>query len=193
MFGLCNELEFLARATGAVNVVRFQNGELHGANFDGAGFVVGLLRKGHSLDGKHILIIGAGGAARAIVDALVGEPIASLTISNRTPKKAEDIVDKLKQHYHDIEFRAIDALILDLELADFDIIINTTTLGLNDGDPMPCGLENVKPDALIADIIMIPAVTRWMKAAEKKGLKTHAGKYMLDTQAELIGKFLGAF
>lgn len=191
---ICDELGVVAQFTGAVNVVRFQNGRLHGHNFDGVGFTAGLEGGGkHSLDDKHILIIGAGGAARAIAAALAYEPIASLTISNRTPKKAEDIVVKLKQYNHDIEFRAIDTLLLDLELANFDIIINTTTLGLNDGDPMPCALENVKPDALIADIIMNPPVTRWMEAAEEKGLKTHAGKYMLDKQVELIGKFLGAF
>jgi len=72
-----------------------------------------------------------------------------------------------------------------------DVIVNTTSLGLKDDDEMPCSLEGVDVDVIIADIIMVPEKTAWLLAAEKKkGLKTHAGKYMLDYQRDLIGRFL---
>jgi shikimate dehydrogenase len=71
-----------------------------------------------------------------------------------------------------------------------NIIVNTTSLGLKESDAMPCSLEGVDADVIIADIIMVPEKTAWLLAAEKKGLKTHAGKHMLDYQRDLIGRFL---
>ncbi|MCE2518087.1 MAG: shikimate dehydrogenase, partial [Alphaproteobacteria bacterium] len=106
--------------------------------------------------------------------------------------KAQAIVEMLAPHHRGLEMRAIAAEDIDTAKADEDILINTTSLGLHDGDDLPCGLDGLKPDALVADIIMIPPVTPWMAEAEKKGLKTHAGKHMLDYQRDLIGSFIGA-
>ena len=192
MAALCDDLGVAARLTGAVNAVRFENGKLYGDNFDGEGFVAGLYGEGHSLDGAHLLMIGAGGAARAIAAALAAQPIASLTIANRTAAKAQEIVDILSPLYPNLSINSAETSGLDGLVGDKDIIVNTTSLGLDEGDELPCQLDAVKPDALIADIIMIPPVTAWMKDAEKKGLKTHAGKHMLDYQRDLIGQFIGA-
>ena len=79
---------------------------------------------------------------------------------------------------------------LEATLAGADIIINTTSLGLHDGDALPCDLAAAKAEAVVADIIMIPAVTAWMKAAEDRGLRVHAGRHMLDYQRDLMGVFL---
>lgn len=192
MAALCDELGLAAQLTGAVNAVRFQDGRLIGDNFDGEGFTAGLTGEGHSLDGKNVLMIGAGGAARAIAAALATQPVARLTIANRTLDKAQAIVEMLSPHHRGLELVAVAADDIETLKADQDILINTTSLGLHEGDDLPCALDGLKPDALVADIIMIPPVTAWMAAAEKKGLKTHAGKHMLDYQRDLIGGFIGA-
>ena len=70
------------------------------------------------------------------------------------------------------------------------MVINTTSLGLHSDDALPCSLISAGPQTVIADIIMIPPVTRWMEEAQKKGLKTHAGRHMLDYQRDLMFTFL---
>jgi shikimate dehydrogenase len=63
---------------------------------------------------------------------------------------------------------------------------------LKPDDPLPLALNAVRPDALIADIIMVPAKTKWLVAAQKAGIRVHYGRHMLDYQIDLIGKFIGA-
>ena len=186
---LCDELSPVAKITGAVNAVRIQDGRLLGENFDGAGFVSGLKQQGHQLVGKRILMIGAGGAARAIAHALSLEPIAGLSIYNRTSEKAADLISAVQTYVPDA---ALDISYLD-DVSRYDIIINATALGLNEDDEMPCSLDEVKADCLICDIIMIPEQTKWLAHAEDKGLACHYGRHMLDCQFSLIAEFLGAF
>ncbi len=190
---ICDELGLAAKMTGAVNAVRFENGRMIGDNFDGAGFTAGLKGEGHDVTGKSILMIGAGGAARAIAASLAAQPIKSLAIANRTAAKAEDIKSIILQHHPDADIAVIPHGTLDTAAGDYDIIINTTSQGLHDGDALPCALTHMRPDAIIADIIMIPEVTPWMAAAMEKGHRVHAGRHMLDYQRDLIGHFIGAF
>ena len=88
---LCDELGLAAQMTGAVNAVRFEDGRMIGDNFDGEGFTAGLIGEGYSLDGKSVLMIGAGGAARAIAAAVSAQPVKTLGIANRTSSKVEEI------------------------------------------------------------------------------------------------------
>ena len=85
---LCDTLGTAAQITGAVNAVRFdEDGSMHGENFDGAGFVAGCVGNNIDLEGKNILLIGAGGAARAIAVALCEAKVSRLNIVNRNRKK----------------------------------------------------------------------------------------------------------
>ena len=190
MANLCDDLSLAAQITGAVNAVRFDQGRLIGENFDGAGFVSGLIGEGHDLTDANVLMIGAGGAARAIAVALAGQPIGQLTIANRTLANADAIATILREHFPQLTIQTIEMAKVDAVLPAQDVIVNTTSLGLKDDDEMPCSLEGVDADVIIADIIMVPEKTAWLLAAEKKGLKTHAGKHMLDYQRDLIGRFL---
>lgn len=192
---MCDELGEAARVCGAVNAVRFgDDGRLYGDIFDGAGFVAGLELKGHDIKGKRVLMLGAGGAARAIAVALCQADAGEIAIANRTRDKAQNLVDAMVQgagytQAHVLENMAEAAL----EVAsDVDIVINTTSLGLHRGDALPLVLDNVSADTLIADIIMVPERTDWLALAEEKGLQTHYGRHMLDCQVELIGRFIGA-
>ena len=188
---LCDTLGTAAKLTGAVNAVRFDSdGSMHGDNFDGAGFVAGCHGNGFDVAGRNILLIGAGGAARAIAAALSGAKINKLHIANRNLKKAQDLVQLLSQK---TGFKRATAVsLVDCDGSDADMIINSTSLGLKEDDPLPLPLNNLKENIVIADIVMLPAETKWLLAAKAAGLKVHYGRHMLDYQMELIGKFIGA-
>ena len=192
---MCDELGEAARVCGAVNAVRFgDDGRLYGDIFDGAGFVAGLALKGNDIKGKRVLMLGAGGAARAIAVALCQADVGEIAIANRTRDKAQNLVDAMVQGAGYTQAHVLDNMAeAALEAArDVDIIINTTSLGLHAGDALPLALDNVRADTLIADIIMVPERTEWLALAEEKGLQTHYGRHMLDCQLELIGRFIGA-
>jgi len=189
---LCDTLGTAAELTGAVNAVRFDNdGSMHGENFDGAGFVAGCHGKGFDVADRNILLIGAGGAARAIAVALCEAGVNKLNIANRNLDKAQNLVHLLSQKTGFNEATA--SALVDCDGSDVDMIINSTSLGLKEDDPLPLSLDNLKADTVIADIIMVPAQTKWLSAAKDAGLKVHYGRHMLDYQMELIGKFIGAF
>ena len=186
---MCDTLGPTAQLTGAVNAVRFDpDGTLHGDNFDGAGFVAGLRLNGHDPAGMKVLMVGAGGAARAIALALCEAGVDDIQISNRTPEKASAIADELAQLGGHRQAHGVAAH----DGSGVDMIVNTTSLGLHDGDALPVPLDVVEANTLIAEIIMIPERTAWLAVAEEKGLKTQYGRHMLDCQVELIGGFIGA-
>ena len=191
--GLCDELGLAARITGAVNAIRFEAGRLVGDNFDGLGFVEGLAGEGIPPRGRRVLVIGAGGAGRAVAAALAGSEVGGLTIANRTASKAGEVAAMLGGHYPGLEIAAVGMDAVGDALTGADIVVNTTSLGLHEGDAMPCALKGAGQDTVVADIIMAPAVTAWMKEAEALGLRTHPGRHMLDYQREPMGRFIGVF
>lgn len=187
--GLCDTLGAAARLTGAVNAIRFDDdGSMHGDNFDGAGFVAGMQQQGHDPAGMMVLIVGAGGAARAIALALRDAGTKKIMISNRTAEKAAAIASALAMAGDTAPVEAVRAH----DGSKVDLIVNTTSLGMHDGDPLPLPLDAVDEGTLIADIIMSPTETAWMKSAGERGLSVHPGRHMLDCQIELIGSFTGA-
>ena len=192
MAELCDDLGTVARVTGAVNAVRFDpDGLLYGDNFDGAGFIAGCRGKGYEVTGKTVLMLGAGGAARAIAAALCEAGVGQLTIANRNFANAQRVVDLLVTNggFANVTARPL----AEINGAGVDMIINCTSLGLNDGDAMPLALDQVSKDTVIADIIMVPAETKWLQDAARRGLTVHHGRHMLDYQVDLIGRFIGAF
>ena len=192
MAELCDHLGTAARLTGAVNAVRFDpDGHLYGDNFDGAGFVAGCRGNGFEVSGKNILMLGAGGAARAIAAALCEAGVGHLKIANRNVDKAHDLVDLLVK---ELGFTAVSAQPLaQTDGADVDMIINSTSLGLHADDALPLALDHVSKHTVIADIIMVPADTKWLQDAVSRGWPVHPGRHMLDYQIDLIGRFIAAF
>ena len=161
-----------------------------GVNIGKAGFVAGAIGNGYGVADKAVLLIGAGGAARAIAVALVDARIGKLIIANRSLGKAEELANLLASKTGFTNVHA--AALADCDGGDADMIINSTSLGLKPGDALPLALDAVRPDTVIADIIMVPAETEWLVAAQKAGLRVHYGRHMLDYQIDLIGKFIGA-
>jgi shikimate dehydrogenase len=185
---LCDSLTDQARLAGAVNVVRRDaDGSLHGAMFDGEGFCAGLLAAGHAIEGRRVFIAGAGGAAAGIGFALAAHGVAALSFANRTPARAQALAARVAA-----AFPAVVASAPGVAPAGHDIVVNATSLGLAADDPLPVPAEQLAPPMLVVEIIMTPAVTAFMRAAQARGCRTHPGQPMLDHQVAMIGRWMGA-
>ncbi|WP_100333390.1 shikimate dehydrogenase [Bacillus alkalisoli] len=171
-----------AQQIGAVNTVVNESGKLVGYNTDGAGFVKGL-KEITSFHEKNVAIIGAGGAARAILYSLSKENVEEITVANRTESKALELIKSLH-----LETLANASSILQLEetLSKYDIIINTTSVGMYPNeDEMPISLSFLKKNCVVSDIIYNPLETKFLKEAKKQGAITQNGVPMFVNQAAI--------
>lgn len=136
-FELCDQLTERAQLAGAVNTLWMQHGALHGDNTDGIGLVQDLRQNlGWQLQGKRILILGAGGAVRGVIGPLLGEAPAELCIANRTVEKAETIVELFAGHGVSMYATALDQI-----TGQYDLIINAISAGLHGEMPtLPASL-----------------------------------------------------
>ncbi|GAA0482955.1 shikimate dehydrogenase [Salinibacillus aidingensis] len=174
-----------ARAIGAVNTVVNQDGTWKGYNTDGRGYIRSLKQSFPELDTsvKSVLLIGAGGAARGIYDALNQEAFPVIDIANRTRERAEGLLDIREAHVKTSLYTLIEA---EQNLHQYDLIIQTTSIGMapNDG-MMPLQLQTLKQNTIVSDIIYNPIETCFLKTAKEKGARIHYGHGMLLYQAAL--------
>lgn len=187
----CTALTESAQRMGAVNIVRFEPApeggrRLLGGNFDGIGFVGGLLAQGHALKGRRVYLAGAGGAAKAIVHALAEEGVAAIGIYNRSAARAEQLVHELRQYYP-----ALDAHLADAVPKNYTLAINSTSLGLQASDPLPFAPDGLPPGAVVAEVVMKTEITPLLAQAAACGFAVHFGRHMLEVQIERMGQFLG--
>jgi shikimate dehydrogenase len=175
-----------ARLIGAVNAIRREaDGRLTGEILDGLGFVAGLKQNAIDPKGLAAYLAGAGGAANAIAFALAEAGVTRLTIANRTRAKAEDLARRLA-----IAFPALPVAIGTPDATGHDLLVNATSLGLKQDDALPFDPVSLRPEQIVADIIMDPEETAIMAAARAKGCRVHPGKPMLLAQRELMSEFL---
>lgn len=192
----CTELSDAARRVGAVNVVRFGPADndnkdnnarvLHGANFDGDGFVGGLLAQGHAVAGRRVYLAGAGGAGKAIAHALAASSVAELSIYNRNTARAEELQNSLRLNHPALTVRLADAT-----PSGCDIAINATSLGLQADDALPFSVDALASGAVVAEAVMKTDLTPLLARAEGRGLAVHFGRHMLAVQLDRMGQFLG--
>lgn len=174
-----------AAALNAVNTVSISESGFSGYNTDGEGFIKSLKSEGVDIGGKTAVIIGAGGAARAVASALLCEGAKSVIIAARNWEKAKELCSVLRG--------GASAGALD-DIASGDIIVNATPLGMN---PNPGGtpvkdINALKAGAVVVDLVYNPRQTRLMREAEERGIKTVSGIGMLIYQAALsFEKFTG--
>ncbi|MEK6267527.1 MAG: shikimate dehydrogenase [Planococcus sp. (in: firmicutes)] len=174
---LLGKLEEIAMQMYAVNTVYLVGAEYTGSNTDGDGFVRSLLV--HSVDkAAKVLLIGAGGAARGIAFALKRAGFTDVTITNRTYRRAEELAA-------DTNASAITLIESEERLADFAILIQTTSVGLATGEALPISLERVKAGTMVADIIYNPLETPFLKKAEEKNCITVNGVGMFVYQGAI--------
>lgn len=171
------KLEESAMQMNAVNTVNFDGTQYIGSNTDGDGFVRSLLVQPVDKASK-VLLIGAGGAARGIAYALKRAGFSDVTITNRTFRRAEELA---------AETGGSAVTLKDSEegLAEFAILIQTTSVGLATGEALPISLEQVKAGTLVADIIYNPLETPFLKRAEEKNCVTLNGVGMFVYQGAI--------
>lgn len=186
MAALCDALTPAARRIGAVNVVhRTPEGRLLGDMLDGEGFVAGLRRAGIEPAGRSAYLAGAGGAASAIAFALAGAGVQRLTVANRSAEKVHDLLARIAA-----EFPAVALAAGTRDPSGHDLVVNATSLGLRPGDALPLDTAALAPDQTVAEIIMQPAVTPLLAAAEARGCRVHGGAPMLQCQLAFMARFM---
>ncbi len=175
-FEICDTVEPSARRAGAVNTLIFRDGRITGRNTDGWGFVAHLRASGVDPKAGPALILGAGGAARAIVAALQDEGVP-VTIANRTRERAEELARMLPG------LRVIDWDHRSAALANHALLINTTSLGMKGHPPLEIDLDWGGDSLAVADIVYVPMETPLLAAARARGLRGVDGLGMLLHQA----------
>ena len=178
-----------AEAIGAINCVRrLADGGWLGDNFDGTGFVSGLEQQGVSLAGKQALLVGAaGGAGRALSNALCSAGVGCLRMSDINGDKASTLRADLQKRYGRVRLETTAAV----AAAGDDLVINASPAGMRTTDPCPVDISHVGENAVVADLIMKPEKTVLLERAASKGLKIHPGRHLLLSSVEHITRFLG--
>jgi shikimate dehydrogenase len=174
-----------AERVGAVNTLWFEDGLLWGDNTDVTGFMAHLdasLGTGWEQDVETVLVLGAGGAARAVVAGLQNRPCKRIFVANRTLSKAEDLVRDLRPASPvGLETSAWEAL--GRVIPHAQLIVNTTSLGMAGQPPLALNLAKAPRNAAVADIVYVPLETPLLAAAAAHNLRTVDGLGMLLHQA----------
>jgi shikimate dehydrogenase len=175
-FAACDSVEDFARRAGAVNTLVFTPKGIEGRNTDGYGFVANLRAHGVNPAAGPVLILGAGGAARAIAAALQ-DAGAEVTICNRSPERALALAAALAPA------RVLPWDAREAALGEFALLVNTTSLGMVRNPALTMSLDRAAAGSAVADIVYAPLETALLADAAARGLKPVEGLGMLLHQA----------
>jgi len=178
-----DQLDESARRVGAVNTVLNDSGELIGYNTDGIGALMALRASQQDPTNKRIVVLGAGGASRAISCSLIKEA-REVVILNRTLEKAENLTKELSVVFVEkVKYGKLCKSCLRRELKDADMLINATSVGMQpDEEKTPVDRDLLRPDLTVFDVVYSPLETRLLKEARLIGAKTINGLSMLIHQ-----------
>jgi shikimate dehydrogenase len=186
MLDFVDELHPSAHQVGAVNVIRCDDdGRWVGAMFDGLGCVLGMQWEGHHPADKTVLLVGAGGAGRAIAFAVASAGARTLAISDVDARRAGDLARSVA------DATGCRTAAGPADPQGFDIVINATALGMNAGDALPVDPQRLDPASLVVDIVNSPEQTPLCRAASARGCRTQDGRPMHEGQAVHALRFLG--
>jgi len=169
-----------ARQIGAANTITFgENGEIYADNTDGHGFITNIKSKhpDWSASTGPSLVLGAGGAARAVLSALLDDGAPQILIANRTRENADRLAHDFGESVTVIEWSDVPT-----QIANVATLVNTTSLGMVGKPPMTLDLSQLQPETLVSDIVYTPLETDLLKTASDKGCKTVDGLGMLIYQ-----------
>jgi shikimate dehydrogenase len=174
MLGLCDYVDDIAHLIGAVNTVHIRDGKCYGSNTDAYGFVQSLLQadpEQHYLNGR-IVVLGAGGAARAVVYGLRDAGAQDVIVCNRTVDRAKGLSAHICPWAERSQI-----------LAGATLLVNATSLGMQGQNDLEIDLAALPQTALVCDIVYKPRETPLLRAAEAQGCRTVDGLGMLLQQA----------
>jgi shikimate dehydrogenase len=172
---------------GACNAVkRRADGKLVGDMFDGAGFVRGVQRKGLQLAGARALVVGSGGVGCAIAASLAAAGLSAISLFDVNAASADQLAARLKQHYP-----AIDVRTGSNDPAGYDLVVNATPMGMNDGDPLPIDVSRLQASTFVGEVVMKTETTAFLAAAQARGCRTQVGTDMLFEQIPAYLEFFG--
>jgi shikimate dehydrogenase len=168
-----------ARAVGAANTLWYEGDELRSTNTDIEGFINNLDASASGwAAATDALVLGAGGSARAVVFGLIERGIKRVHLANRTLERARALADQFGASVDPVSWDAIGDLLPRAEL-----LINTTSLGMQSQPPLEADVSLLPPHAIVADLVYVPLRTPLLSAARARGLKTADGLGMLLHQA----------
>lgn len=186
VLGFLDELSEAASIIGAVNTVIYRDGKLYGENTDGKGFVTALKKEGMSLEGKHVTMLGAGGAARAICVECALNGAGQITVINRNAERGKELATLLNERTNcRAEYLAWEKEMKIPE--DTEILINGTSAGFspNVNDRPDIYYASVGEKMCVCDVVFHPVETVFLREAAERGAKTVTGLGMLVQQAAL--------
>ncbi|WP_371802889.1 shikimate dehydrogenase [Candidatus Lokiarchaeum ossiferum] len=182
-----DDVDETALKIGSVNTIKNENNKLIGRNTDGEGCLQAIEDTGMNLNNKNAIILGAGGAAKAIAFYLA-QKINKITIINRSPTKMQTLVNNLR-NYYDIQ---INGILFDQKnelkkaLDEADLLINTTSVGMSPNiEKCPIEIEFLHPELFVNDIVYNPLHTQLLQNADQIGCKTLSGVEMLVNQGAI--------
>lgn len=184
---LLDEVMTTARIAGSCNAIRLDpDGRLIGDQFDGEGFVRGVLRNGQVIQGKKALVVGAGGVGSAIAASLAKAGISELAVFDKLASAMESLAARLEQHFPDLT-----VTIGSNDPADTDIVVNATPLGINDYDPHPVNVARIDPATFVGEVVMKQDMTPFLSAVRQRGCPYQVGTDMLYEQIPAYLEFFG--
>jgi shikimate dehydrogenase len=174
-----DELSEEARLIGAVNTIQVVDGKLKGHNTDGRGFIRALrVDEGYDPKGKTVLLIGSGGAARAVGFSLALAGVRKIFLHDVDPRKANKLARDIRKKTG-TDTLSLSAGALAAAADESGCLINATPLGLKKNDPLPLKRETIQKRHLVCDLVYNPPETEFLKAAKNRGSKRLSGLGML--------------
>ena len=185
--GLLDELLPTAAIAGSCNAVRRgPDGQLQGEMFDGEGFVRGVLRKGCKLEGARVLVVGCGGVGSAIAASLAAAGVGAISLFDARAESAQGLGQRLTQHYPLLEVYTGSN-----DPAGFDLVVNGTPMGMNEGDPMPMDVSRISATTFVGEVVMKTEMTAFLTAVQARGCRFQVGSDMLFEQIPAYLEFFG--
>lgn len=180
VMALCDRVDETAQRIGAVNTLVFEGEMILGSNTDAFGFIENLKAgaAGHDLTAAPGLLLGAGGAARAVAVALLDAGLPELLICNRSPERAEALAAALGTKAKALPWSARAEA-----LSDLGLLVNSTSLGMSGHPPLDLSLDLLPASALVTDLVYTPLETPLLAAAKTRGCAVVDGLGMLLHQA----------
>lgn len=177
---LADEADNAARAIGAANTLWLEGGRLHASNTDAYGFLANLDEQapGWEQGGGAALVLGSGGAARAVLHALLSRGVTEIRLLNRTRTRADELAQHFGAHVKVFDWEEREA-----HAQGCGLIVNTTSLGMTGQGPLAIDLSGAEAGAVVNDLVYSPLETAMLKQARDRGLRSVDGLGMLLHQA----------